>query len=110
MFTKLYLSSTNPNSTLSDIIYENSYSLIISILFHTILYVLFVHLVYYIFFGRRLSMTINNRLIVALLIIMTFGYIGRYYHVKDVYQAYDNDMTLTREHLDKLYISWIFIA
>ena len=110
MFTELYLSTTNPNISLSEMISRNTVPLLISILFHTILYMLFVNMVSYIFFGKLLSMKINNRLFVILILIMTFGYIGRFYHVKDVYQAYNKDMTNTRAHLDKLYITWIFIA
>ena len=110
MFTELYLSTTNPNLSLSEMISQNTVPLVISIIFHTIVYILFVNIVYYIFFGKLLSMKINNRLFVILIIIMTFGYIARFYHVKDVYQAYDKDMVKTRNHLDKLYIGWIFIA
>ena len=110
MFTTLYLDTTNPEFSLYDIIYQNTYSLIISILFHTVVYILFVNMCYYIFFGRLLSMKINNRLLIILIILMTTGYVGRYYHVKDIYNAYNKDMKATRNHLDKLYISWIFIA
>jgi hypothetical protein len=110
MFTDLYLSTTNPKLSLSEIISQNSIPLVVSILFHTIVYMLFVNLVSYIFFGKLLSMKINNRLFVVLFVIMTFGYIARFYHVKDVYQAYNKDMIKTRNHLDKLFISWIFIA
>lgn len=110
MFTQLYLETTNPTSSLYDIIYKNSFSLIISIIFHTIVYVLFVNMCYYIFFGKILSMKINNRLVIILVFLMTFGYIGRYYHVKDIYNAYNKNMQNTRNHLDKLYISWVFIA
>jgi hypothetical protein len=41
---------------------------------------------------------------------MVFGFIGRFYHVKDVYHAYNENMEKTREYLDKLYITWIFIS
>ena len=110
MFTKLYLSTTDPNITIYKMISENSVPLLVSILFHTIVYMLFVNLVSYIFFGKLLSMKINNRLFIVLIIIMTFGYIARFYHVKDVYKAYNKDMVKTRNHLDKLYIGLIFIA
>lgn len=110
MFTELYLSTTNPNISLSKMISQNSILLLISIIFHTIMYMSFVNIVSYIFFDRLLSMKINNRLFVVLFVIMTFGYIARFYHVKDVYQAYNKDIIKTRNHLDKLYIGWIFIA
>jgi hypothetical protein len=110
MFTELYLSTTNPNLSLSEMISRNTVPLLISIVFHTIVYMLFANIVSYIFFGKLLSMKINNRLFIILLLIMSFGYIGRFYHVKDVYRAYNKDMVKTRNHLDKLYIGWIFIA
>jgi hypothetical protein len=110
MFTKLYLSTTNPNLSLSEMISQNLVPLLVSIIFHTIVYTLFVNIVYYIFFGKLLSMKINNRLFIILIIIMTFGYIARFYHVKDIYSAYNKDMVKTRNHLDKLYIGWIFVA
>jgi hypothetical protein len=110
MFTKLYLSTTNPNLSLLEMISQNLVPLLVSIIFHTIVYTLFVNIVYYIFFGKLLSMKINNRLFIILIIIMTFGYIARFYHVKDIYNAYNKDMVKTRNHLDKLYIGWIFVA
>ena len=110
MFTKLYLSTTDPNLSLSEVILKNSVPLVVSILFHTIVYMLFVNIVSYVFFGKLLSMKINNRLFIVLIVIMSFGYIARFYHVKDIYQGYNGDMMKTRKHLDKLYIGWIFIA
>lgn len=110
MFTKLYLETTNPELSSYDIIHKNRVSLAVSIIFHTVVYVLFVNTCYYIFFGRFLSTKINNRLVIILLILMTTGYIGRYYHVKDIYNAHNKDMKNTRNHLDTLYISWLFIA
>ena len=110
MFTKLYLSTTNPKISLSEMISQNAVPLLVSIVIHTILYMLFINLVSYIFFDKLLSMKINNRLFIILILIMTFGYIARFYHVKDIYEAYNKDMVKTRTHLDNLYITWIFIA
>jgi len=110
MFTKLYLSTTDPKISLSEMMLQNAIPLIVSIIIHTILYMLFFNIFYYTFFGKLLSMKINNRLFIILMIIMTFGYVARFYHVKDIYQAYNKDMMKTRKHLDKLYIGWIFIA
>jgi hypothetical protein len=110
MFTKLYLDSTNPKTTISQLFRDNSLQMVISVIVHTIIYALFLNMVYYIFYGSFLSMKINIRLVIALLIIMSLGYIARFYHVKDIYNAYHNDLERTRNHLDKLYISWIFIA
>lgn len=41
---------------------------------------------------------------------MFFGFFARFFHVKDIFKAYNGDIERTRNHLDKLYISWIFIS
>lgn len=110
MFTKLYLQTTDPKMTFSEMIGQNIGPIIISTIFHTIVYTLFINLANFIFFGKILSRQINTRVIITLLLIMSLGYIGRYYHTKDIYNAYHNDIDKTRNHLDKLYITWIFIA
>ena len=111
MFTKLYLDTTDPKLRTIDIFKSSIFfPMMASVIFHTVTYILFANLVSYIFTGTLLSTRINMRMIVCLIIFMGFGYIARLYNVKDVYKAYDNDLMKTREHLDKLYISWIFIA
>lgn len=110
MFTELYLRSTNPKICLDKMIRENFGLLLLSILFHTIIYSSFLNLVSFIFLGKTLSIIINIRLIISLLMIMSFGYIGRVYHVKDIYSAYGENMEKAREHIDKFFISWVFIG
>ena len=110
MFTELYLRSTDPEVSLIQLFKTMWNLILISVIFHTIVYLGFANLVSYVFFNRGLSYKINVRLSVVLLLIMFFGYIGRYYHVREVYRAYNSDRGLTRTHLDKLYIGWIFIA
>ena len=106
-FTELYLDTTDPNKLITnDIIMRVG----VSIIFHTIVYAVFLNLVSYIFTGSGLSKEVNTRLIIFLLLVMTFGFIGRYYHVKDIYNAYNKDEVKTRNHLDKLYITWLFIS
>ena len=110
MFTKLYLDTTNPKLKLHQLFQSPIlYSMIGSILFHTIIYTLFCNLVSYIFINKLLSKQINTRLVISLIIIMMFGFIARFYNVKDIYHTYRN-MKKTRNHLDKLFISWIFIS
>ena len=111
MFTKLYLDTTNPKLAFRDLFRPNILiPMLGSILFHTIIYTLFFNMVSYIFFNRVLSKLINMKLILFSILIMFFGFIARFFHVKDVYRAYGGDMVKTRNHLDKLYISWIFIS
>jgi len=109
MFTKLYLSTTNPELSLSDLI-SNSGPIFVSVVFHTVIYTVFVNVVWFIFTGSPLSNKINQRLLIFLIIVMVFGYLGRFYHVKEIYHAYNKNMSLTRKHVDQLYIGWIFIA
>uniref|UniRef100_A0A6C0JKA3 Uncharacterized protein n=1 Tax=viral metagenome TaxID=1070528 RepID=A0A6C0JKA3_9ZZZZ len=111
MFTKLYLDTTNPKLQFSQLFHSPIFiPMMISLVVHTILYTLFCNMVSYIFFGKILSNVVNKRLIMFLIPIMFFGFIGRFIHVKDIYNAYNGDMNKTRNHLDKLYISWIFIS
>ena len=110
MFTKLYLDSTNPKLTISQLFSENITSIIMSVVFHTFVYALFFNIGSYIFMGSFLSRRMNIRLILALVLIMFFGYIARFYHVKDIYSAYNHDMEKVRNHLDRLYITWVFVA
>jgi hypothetical protein len=111
MFTELYLQTTNPKLSFNELFaYPIIVNIIISVIFHTILYTCFFNLVSYIFFGKYLSSNINKRLISCLLFIMFFGFFARFFHVKEIYKSYNYDLEKTRNHLDKLYIGWIFIS
>jgi hypothetical protein len=85
-------------------------ALLFSVIFHTLVYASFVNLIAFILIGKVLVPGINVRLLMALLVIMFFGFFARFVHVKDIYEAYGRDAKKTREHLDKLYIGWIFIS
>ena len=111
MFTDLYLKTTDPKLTWTDFFSrEIMTGIILSTIFHTILYASAFNLASYIFYGKILTNAVNMRLLISLLLIMFFGFLGRFLHVKEVYKAYGGNMRLTREHLDKLYIGWIFIS
>jgi hypothetical protein len=111
MFTKLYLDTTNPKLKFSELLQKPIFiSIIISVVFHTILYTLFFNMTHFIFFKKILSNGTNKLLLLFLIPIMFFGFFARFYHVKEIYRAYDGDMIKTRQHLDNLYISWIFIS
>jgi len=109
MFTQLYLSTTNPELSLSELS-RYSGAIFLSVIFHTLVYTVFANAVWFIFTGTILSNAVNQRLISFLIVVMVFGYLARFFHVKEIYQAYDKNMDLTRVHLDKLYIGWIFIG
>ena len=111
MFTKLYLDTTNPKLKFEHLLQQPIFiSIIVSVLFHTILYALFFNMAHFIFFRKVLSNESNILLLSFLIPIMFFGFFARFYHVKEIYNAYNGDMIKTRQHLDKLYVSWIFIS
>uniref|UniRef100_A0A6C0E4H1 Uncharacterized protein n=1 Tax=viral metagenome TaxID=1070528 RepID=A0A6C0E4H1_9ZZZZ len=111
MFTKLYLETTNPKLSFYQLFDANIFFVMIfSIVLHTIIYSLFVNMVSWIFFGKILSKQINKRLLLALILIMFFGFISRFIRVKEIYKAYNGNMEKTRNHTDHSYISWIFIS
>ena len=111
MFTKLYLETTDPKLSWSKFFSAKLVSLmIISIIFHTILYTIGCNLVSFIFLGKLLSKKINVRLIVSLIVIMVCGYIGRLIHVKQVYKDYNYNYEKAREYLNVHYNLWIFIG
>jgi len=111
MFTDLYLQTTDPKLPFSALFRMNIFkNIILSVIFHTIIYAGFFNLASYIFFGKFLENKVNIRLIISLLLIMFFGFFARFAHVKEVYRSYNYDAVKTREHLDKLYIGWIFIS
>jgi len=84
--------------------------IIISVIFHTILYASFGNMASYIFYGTFLNTDINIRLILCLLLIMILGYIGRFIHAKEAYADFDYDYEKTKQYLDLHYISWVFLG
>ena len=111
MLTKLYLDTTNPTLRFSQLFsFTILFPMILSVIFHTILYTLFCNAVSYIFLGKCLNKIVNTRLVIFLLLVMFFGFIARFFHVKEIYHAYNQNLSKTREHLDKLYIGWIFLS
>ncbi len=111
MFTKLYLYTTNPKVSWYKFFSKKvMLQIILSIIFHTIIYVLFCNLVSYIFFEKIIDNNTNKRLLISLLLLMFLGYIGRFYHVKQVYKDFNYDYNETKKYLDIHYNSWIFIG
>jgi hypothetical protein len=110
MFTDLYIETTNPHLTIKQFL---SQILLIkmgsSVIFHTLIYAGSINLFYYIFSGNFLSSLINTRILLFLLIVMSLGFLGRFYHVKEIYSAYKNQ-TQAKEYVDKTYITWYFLS
>ena len=111
MFVETYLQTTDPNKRLADFFQGSLFALILfSVIVHTAIYIGFFNLTSFIFLGKLLSYSVNIRLVSAAAVIMLFGYIGRFYYVKDIYSAYKGDVALTRKHCDSFFISWVFLA
>ena len=111
MFTSLFLETTDPRLSWKKFFgLKIFFMIIISIIFHTILYTLFCNIVSYVFYGNILSKNINIRLIIALLLIMFFGYIARLLHVKEVYNGFNYDYDKTQKYVRAHYNSWVFIG
>lgn len=111
MFTKLYLETTDPKLSLNDFLSVTIlFMIIISVMFHTLLYAGFCNLAFYIFYGKLLNRDINIRLTFSLILIMLLGYIGRFIHAKEVYADFNYNYEKTKQYLEMHYNSWIFLG
>ena len=107
MFTDLYLETTNPDLTLSEFF---SARLLVkmgaSVLFHTILYLVFFNIASYVLFGDTLSNDVNIRMYLFLVLVMAGGFLARFYHVKEIYRYEEKG----KKHVDQAYITWFFLS
>lgn len=104
MFTDLYVETTNPTLTLSEFLSVRLLTkMAASVLFHTILYVVSLNMVSYVF-GYTLSSDVNIRLSIFLVLVMSLGFVARFYRVKELYH-YGG-----KEYVDKAYITWYFLS
>ena len=104
MFTDLYVETTNPSLTLSEFLSARLLKkMAASVLFHTILYVLSFNMASYVF-GYTLSSDVNLRLSIFLVVVMAFGFVARFYRVKEIYKYEGKD------HVDRAYITWFFLS
>jgi hypothetical protein len=107
MFTSVYLQTTDPKIHWSAWSWK---SVVGAILFHTVLYAAVFNLANFVWRDRPFATSINVRLIPILLVIMTVGFFGRYYHVQEIYRAYKNDAEKTRQHCNHVFLTWFFMA
>ena len=104
MFTDLYVETTNPKLTLSEFLSVRLLNkMAASVLFHTILYVVALNMVSYVF-GDTLSLDVNIRLSIFLVLVMAIGFVARVYRVKELYH-YGG-----KEYVDKAYMTWYFLS
>lgn len=107
MFTDLYLETTNPRLTLSEFFSARLLSkMTASVLFHTILYLVSFNIGNYVLFGTSLAPDVNIRIGIFLVLVMAFGFLARFYHVKEIYRYEEKG----KEHVDKAYITWFFLS
>ena len=107
MFTDLYLETTNPELPLSEFFSTRLLSkMAASVIFHTILYLVSFNIGSYVLFGTALSSDVNTRISVFLVLVMAFGFLARFYHVKEIYRYEEKG----KEHVDKAYITWFFLS
>jgi hypothetical protein len=111
MFTELYLKTTDPTTQWIELFQPYWFSLFLfSVIYHIFLYTGFANLVSFVFLGHLLSLAINIRLVLCLLVIMIVGYFGRIQYVKDIYKGYKYNREKTRKHTDQFFISWVFLG
>jgi len=111
MFTKLFLQTTDPKLDWSTFFSTPIMVMVIlSIIFHTILYTAFLNIASFVFLNKFLNKQINARLICCLFLIMFFGYIGRLWHSKETLQDFSNNYEKAKYYLQQHYNSWIFIG
>lgn len=111
MFTKLFLETTNFRLSWKQFFSINIwYMIIISVLFHAIVYTSFINIINYIFTSKILNTKINTRFIGFLIILMICGYISRFLHVKSVYQDMNKNELKTNEYINTHYNSWMFLG
>ena len=110
MFTDLYLETTNPNLTLKQFFSPTLLTKMgSSVIFHTLIYSASINVFYFIFTGNFLSSLVNTRILLFLLIVMSFGFLARFYHVKEIYSSYKNPEK-AKDYVDKSFITWYFLS
>lgn len=108
MFTDVYKKTTSPNVTVEKAL--RSPQVWASVSFHTLMYYIFVYIIYWAFVGKGLPVGVSQRVLIVLGLTMIFGYIARVMFIKQIYKSYGYDTLAAREHIDKHFIHWIFIG
>ena len=113
MFSKLFFETTAPESEYSRLL---SFDVLFSILFHSVLYILFLYLVGYIF-NIKFSKATYKKLFIAIVLIMVVGYPARLMRVKcvrDTLMGYGFDEKTARHiavsMMNNGYFTWFFMG
>lgn len=110
-FSSLYLETTNPLAPYSSLI---SSEVLFSVIFHTVAYLIIYVALSYFFLGKPRSF---GYFPVVLFFIMLFGYFGRLYRAKTMYNAllkegYHSHKALeeTRNYMRTGYFTYYFLG
>ena len=101
MFTKIYKETTDPNVGYSRLL---SFDVILSIILHTIAYILIICVIAYIF-NIKLKKKIYHRIVIFLIVVMTIGYPFRLMRVKSLVKN-----GLSPNIINNGYFTWYFIG
>ena len=110
--TNLYFKTTNPETQYKELL---SRDVFVSIIFHTISYLILVKIFSFIF-SIKISNNSYFKLFLFLIIIMSLGYIGRLYRSKNIYNYYlkynnkSNANLLTRQLINQDYFKFYFLG
>lgn len=109
----MFFETTAPESEYSRLL---SFDVLFSILFHSVLYILFLHLVGYIF-NIKFSKATYKKLFIAIVLIMVVGYPARLMRVKclrDTLMGYGFDEKTARHiavsMMNNGYFTWFFMG
>ena len=105
MFTNLYIDTTQPDQDPTLLLRDQR--IYISAFVHTMIYIFIIAMIASIFSVKKIDYT---KLFVFSMLIQIIGYPARAWHVNQIYEAYGEDQKSAREHIDKQYISWVFIG
>lgn len=113
LFTKVFFDTTNPTTSYNRLF---SIDILLSIVFHTLSYVLIFYIISNIF-NIKNDTNLYNKLTIFLIIIMTLGYFGRLCRVKSIYNYLINNgynekdsITISMELLHKDYFKFYFLG
>ncbi len=85
LFSKVFFETTNPNTSYNRLL---SLDVLVSIIFHTIAYILIIYIIS-IIFNMKTNKNTYIKVSVFLIIVMILGYIGRLCRVKSIYNYYN---------------------
>lgn len=113
MFTKTFFDTTNPTTSYNRLF---SIDILLSIIFHTLAYVLIIYIISKIF-NINISSNVYNKVTIFLIITMILGYFGRLCRVKCIYNYLINNgynkndaVKNSMELLHKDYFKFYFLA